>query len=97
MSTNEKDFESSLTDYSGDKYDTVVLASMWVKALKRKPEYKNEPDAAIVQAALDDIINKKISKESIINGSAQAAINQNREEEAARIAAEKKAKEPMTL
>ena len=43
---NEKNFESELMNFDGDRYDVVVLASIWAKELKKKSEYKNQPNAA---------------------------------------------------
>lgn len=97
MAIQEKDFESKLVDYSGDKYSIVVLASMWAKVLKRKPEFKNEPDATVIKVALDDILTGKITKEMVLDGSAAAIATQRKEEEAARLEAERKSKEPLKL
>ena len=97
MATQDNDFESKLVDYSGDKYSIVVLASMWTKVLKRKQEYKNLADAAIIKIALDDILSGKVSKEQVIAGSSQARAQQKKEEEEARKEAERKAKEPLKL
>ncbi len=97
MSITEKDFEKKLVDFNGDKYGIVVLASMWAKVLKRKTEYRNEPDSTVIKIALDDILSGKITKEAIIKGSAEAMINQRKEEEAARLEAERKSKEPLKL
>jgi DNA-directed RNA polymerase subunit K/omega len=93
----EKDFESKLVDFDGDKYSMVVLASMWAKVLKRKPEYRNEPDATVIKIALNDILTGSVTKETILKGSTDAAAQQKREEEEARKEAERKAKEPLKL
>ena len=93
----EKDFENKLVDFNGDKYSMVVLASMWAKVMKRKQEYKNEPDALVIKLALNDILSGAISKEMVIKGSADAMVQQRREEEEARKEAERKAKEPLKL
>ena len=93
MAIQDTDFESKLVDYSGDKYSIVVLASMWTKVLKRKQEYKNLADAAIIKIALDDILSGKITKEMVLEGSTQAIAQQKKEEEEARKEAERKAKD----
>ena len=97
MATQDNDFESKLVDYSGDKYSMVVLASMWTKVLKRKPEYKNVADAVIIKTALDDILSGKVTKEMVLQGTCQASAQQRKEEEEARKEAERKAKEPLKL
>ena len=93
----EKDFESKLVDYDGDKYSMVVLASMWAKVLKRRQEYRNEPDAAVIKTALNDILTGAVTKDMILKGSTDALAQQKREEEEARKEAERKAKEPLKL
>ncbi len=97
MAIQEKDFESKLVDFDGDKYTMVVLASMWAKVLKRKQEYKNEPDATVIKIALDDILSGKVTKDMVLKGSTDALAQQKREEEEARKEAERKAKEPLKL
>jgi len=97
MAIQEKDFENKLVDFDGDKYSIVVLASMWAKVLKRKQEYKNEPDATVIKIALDDILSGAVTKDMVLKGSTDALAQQKREEEEARKEAERKAKEPLKL
>ncbi len=97
MAIQEKDFENKLVDFDGDKYTMVVLASMWAKVLKRKQEYKNEPDATVIKIALDDILSGKVTKDMVLKGSTDALAQQKREDEEARKEAERKAKEPLKL
>ena len=33
---NDKEFDAKLMNFDGDRYDVVVLASMWAKELKKK-------------------------------------------------------------
>lgn len=93
----EKDFENKLVDFEGDKYGMVVLASMWAKVLKRKQDYRNEPDATVIKLALNDILSGAVTREMVLKGSADALAAQRREEEEARKEAERKAKEPLKL
>ena len=37
---NDKELDAKLMNFDGDRYDIVVLSSMWAKELKKKPEYK---------------------------------------------------------
>ena len=97
MAILEKESESKLVDFDGDKYTIVVLASMWAKVLKRRQEYKNEPDATVIKIALDDILSGKVTKDMVMKGSTDALAQQKREEEEARKEAERKAKEPLKL
>ena len=95
--SQEKDFENKLTDFEGDKYSMVVLASMWAKVLKKKQDFKNEPDATVIKLALNDILSGAVTKEMVLKGSAETLAQQKREEEEARKEAERKAKEPLRL
>ena len=42
---NDQELAAKLTDFDGDRYDVVVLASMYAKELKKKQEFKNKPTA----------------------------------------------------
>lgn len=97
MAIQDNDIENKLVDFDGDKYSMVVLASMWAKVLKKKTEYKNQPDATVIKVALDDILTGKVTKEMVLQGSTDALAQQKREEEEARKEAERKAKEPLKL
>lgn len=97
MAKQDNDVENKLVDFNGDKYNMVVLASMWAKVLKKKGEYNNQPDATVIKVALDDILTGKVTKEMVLQGSTDALAQQKREEEEARKEAERKAKEPLKL
>ena len=94
---NEKNFESELMNFDGDRYDVVVLASIWAKELKKKSEYKNQPNAAVIKVALDDILSGRMSKDAVLEISRQNLETELRAQEEARKEAERKAKEPMKL
>ena len=81
MAIQDNDIENKLVDFDGDKYSMVVLASMWAKVLKKKAEYKNQPDATVIKVALDDILTGKVTKEMVLQGSTDALAQQKREEE----------------
>lgn len=93
----EESFENRLVNYEGDKYNVVVLASMWAKVLKKQLQYKNEPDATVIKVALDDILSGKVDHDTVLKGSTAALAAQLKEEEEARKEAERKAKEPLKL
>ena len=97
MAIQDNDIENKLVDFDGDKYSMVVLASMWAKVLKKKAEYKNQPDATVIKVALDDILTGKVTKEMVLQGSTDALAQQKRESEEPRKEAERKAKEPLKL
>ncbi|MBO7191603.1 MAG: hypothetical protein J6V32_05865 [Elusimicrobiaceae bacterium] len=94
---NEKELDSKLMNFDGDRYDIVVLASMWAKELKKKGDYKNQPNAAVIKAALDDILSGRVSKEEVLNVSKDNLEKELKAQEEARKEAERKAKEPMRL
>lgn len=98
MSTQQdKAFDAELMNFDGDRYDVVVLASIWAKELKKKAEYKNQPHAVVIKVALDDIISGKVSKEEVLQISKENLEAELKAQEEARKEAERKAKEPMKL
>lgn len=98
MSTKyNKEFEAELMNFDGDRYDIVVLASTWAKELKKKPEFKHQPNAAVIKIALDDILSKRVSREQVLEVSKANLEAELRAQEEARREAERKAKEPMKL
>lgn len=94
---NDQELAAKLTDFDGDRYDIVVLASMYAKELKKKAEFKNKPTAAVIKEALDAILSKRVSKEEILNLSTTNYAAEQKAAEEARLEAERKAKEPMKL
>lgn len=96
-SKNDQELAAKLTDFDGDRYDIVVLASMYAKELKKKPEFKQKPTSAVIKEALDAILSKRISKEEILNLSTSNYVAEQKAAEEARLEAERKAKEPMKL
>ena len=92
-----KKFESELMNFDGDRYDVVVLASIWAKELKKQAEYKNQPHAVVIKVALDDILSGKMSKDAVLEISRQNLEAELKAQEEARKEAERKAKEPMRL
>ena len=94
---NDQELAAKLTDFDGDRYDMVVLASMYAKELKKKSEYKNKPTAVVIKEALDAILSKRIGKEEILSLCSANYAAEQKAAEAARLEAERKAKEPMKL
>ena len=99
MSNNktETNFESELMNFDGDRYDIVVLASMWAKQLKKKSEYKNQPHATVIKVALDDILSGRMTKETVLEVCRKNLEAELKAAEEARKEAERKAKEPLRL
>ena len=94
---NDKEFDAKLMNFDGDRYDVVVLASMWAKELKKKDEYKPQPNAVVIKVALDDILSNRVSKEEVLTVSKKNLEAELKAQEEARKEAERKAKEPMKL
>lgn len=94
---NDKVFESELMNFDGDRYDVVVLASIWAKELKKQAEYKNQPNAVVIKVALDDILSGRMSKDTVLEVSRKNLEAELKAQEEARKEAERKAKEPMRL
>ncbi len=94
---NDKEFDAKLMNFDGDRYDVVVLASVWAKELKKKDEYKNQPNAVVIKVALDDILSNRISKDEVLRISKENLEAELKAQEEARKEAERKAKEPMKL
>ncbi|MCQ2410946.1 MAG: hypothetical protein MJ053_05670 [Elusimicrobiaceae bacterium] len=94
---NDKELDAKLMDFDGDRYDIVVLSSMWAKELKKKSEYKGKPNAVVIKVALDDILSGRVSKEDVLRVSKDNLEKELKAQETARLEAERKAKEPMRL
>ncbi len=94
---NDKELDAKLMNFDGDRYDVVVLASMWAKQLRKKNEYKNQPHAVVIKVALDDILSGRVSKEDVLHVSKDNLEKELKAQEEARLEAERKAKEPMKL
>ncbi|ACC98393.1 hypothetical protein Emin_0838 [Elusimicrobium minutum Pei191] len=93
----DKEFETKLMDYSGDRYNMVVLATMWAKELRKKEEYKSQPAAVVIKVALDDILSNKVTKEQVLESCKSSYETEQKAAEEARKEAERKAKEPLKL
>lgn len=94
---NDKELDAKLMNYDGDRYDVVVLASMWAKELKKKKEYKQQPHAVVIKIALDDILSGRVTKDQVLHTSKVNLEAELKAQEEARLEAERKAKEPMKL
>ncbi|WP_428048450.1 hypothetical protein [Candidatus Avelusimicrobium caledoniensis] len=94
---NEKELDAKLMNFDGDRYDIVVLASMWAKQLRKQSEYKRQPHAVVIKVALDDILSGRVSKEDVLHISKDNLEKELKAQEEARLEAERKAKEPMKL
>ena len=94
---NDKELDAKLMNFDGDRYDVVVLASMWAKELKKKAEYKNQPNAVVIKVALDDILSNRVSKDEVLTVSKKNLEAELKAQEEARKEAERKATEPMKL
>ena len=94
---NDQELAGKLTTFDGDRYDMVVLASMYAKELKKKQEFRNKPTSEVIKEALEAILSNKITKDEILQNSAKNLAAEQKAAEEARLEAERKAKEPMKL
>ena len=95
---NNNNFDERITNYTDDKYNAVVLASIWAtKVLKRREEFKHKPDTELIQKALNDILSGEVTEADVLKQSKASIAAQLKEEEEARKEAERKAKEPLKL
>ncbi len=94
---NEQELAEKLSNFEGDRYDVVVLASMWAKELKKTEPYKEMPTASVIKDALDDIVSGRVSREKVLEVCKVNLEKELQAAEAARLEAERKAKEPMRL
>ena len=56
--------EPKVLDFAGDKYELILLTLRWAKTLKAKGS--PEPMQFLVEKALSDIIDKKVTKDEIM-------------------------------
>ena len=93
----DKELDSKIMDFNGDKYNMVVLSATWAKELRKKEEYKNQPAAAVIKAALDDILSGRVTREQILESCKASYEAELKAAEEAKKEAERKAKEPLKL
>ncbi|MCX5783554.1 MAG: hypothetical protein NTW04_03830 [Elusimicrobia bacterium] len=65
--------ESMVTNFDKDRYDMVVLASIWAKHLGRQEEFKLKPNAELIEMALQDVLSGKIAQKQIFETANSAA------------------------
>jgi hypothetical protein len=58
--------ETEIMDYAGDKYNLVVLSAAWAKHLRKREEFRHQPYAAVIKAALAQILSGEVHEEQII-------------------------------
>lgn len=64
-SKEEINLEKIIADYGPHRYEDVVLAMNWAAHLKNTEEYRLKPTAEIIEAALKDVVTKKVTVEEI--------------------------------
>ena len=94
---NDQELVGKLVDFEGDRYDIVVLASMWAKELKKKDEYKNQPASVVIKEALDAILSNRITKEEILRVSSENLTKELKAQKEAEEERKRKEREPLKL
>ncbi len=61
------ELEQEIMDYSNDKYDLIVLGSMWAREIRRRDEFRHKPNSEVITAALNDVLSGTISREVILD------------------------------
>ncbi|MDD4004194.1 MAG: hypothetical protein PHW69_03200 [Elusimicrobiaceae bacterium] len=61
------ELEQEIMDYSQDKYDLIVLGSMWAREIRRREEFRHKPNSEVISAALTDVLSGQISRELILD------------------------------
>lgn len=70
MSTGQKEpvnenLDKLISDNELSKYKVTVMASQWVRHLRKQEAYKNLPMSEVLEIALKDIITGRITNEKI--------------------------------
>ncbi len=94
---DNKEFETKITNFDGDKYNVSVLSSLWAKQLKKREEFNYKPHSELIKTALNDILSGKVSKEYILEVSAKNLMGETKSKQNALREREKESKEPLTL
>ncbi|MFA6583990.1 MAG: hypothetical protein WCS77_06805 [Elusimicrobiaceae bacterium] len=58
--------EQKIMDYNQDKYDLIVLGSMWAREIRRREEFRHKPNSEVIDLALSDVLSGKITRDSIL-------------------------------
>src|SRR5262245_18762762 len=64
MTMTDLFLDPKVLDYTGDKYDLILLTLRWARAMKSKGTPETMP--VLIEKALKDIVEKKISAEEIL-------------------------------
>lgn len=94
---DNKEFETEITNFDGDKYNISVLSSLWAKQLKKREEFNYKPHSELIKTALNDILTGKVSKQHVLEVSAKNVMGEVRNKQNAMKEKEKESKEPLTL
>ncbi|MBT4008751.1 MAG: hypothetical protein HOD04_00635 [Elusimicrobiaceae bacterium] len=92
---DNKEFETKVTNFDGDKYNMSVLSFLWAKQLKKREEFNYKPHSELIKAALTDILSGAVTKEHIIEISAKNLQAEAKSKQSA--LKEKEKNEPLTL
>ncbi len=64
--TKITNLDAAIMDYNGDKYNLVVISAAWAKHLRKREEFRHQPYAAVIKAALAQILSGEVQEEQII-------------------------------
>ena len=58
--------EKAMMDYSGDKYELIVMASILAALKGKNEEYRFQPRDKVIKASLAEYLAGKVSRESLV-------------------------------
>lgn len=94
---DNKEFETKLTNFDGDKYTLSVLSSLWAKHLKKREEFNYKPHSELIKTAINDILTGKVTKQHILEVSSKHLLGETKNRQNALREKEKESKGPLTL
>jgi len=59
--------EKAMMDYSGDKYDLIVLASIIAAQKGKSDEFRTQPRDKVIKASLEEYLGGKVPRQSVVD------------------------------
>lgn len=58
--------EKAMMDYSGDKYELIVLASVIAAQKGKNEEFRSQPRDKVIKASLEEYLSGKVERGAIV-------------------------------
>lgn len=65
MNSETELLEKTICDYGTSKYKDLVVAMKWARVIKRQEENRNLPMAQLIDKALLDIVDNRVTEEQV--------------------------------